>query len=554
MGTETEYALRFRPAPNVSHPGNDALFDAIRDAVTSLVHTRKGTGLADSVRRRVFTQNGGSLYYESVPGSFEGGLVEAGTPECRGAMQLLLYQKAQDRLMFEASRIAMDALAARGISGDLGLLKNCRDASGHVYGAQESYSAALASGWLSTIGWWSTLLLAIPLALLAGVFQWIVLLALLSLLLPLCALAILDAVLCALSGRDIDSLPQRYSRLFGALSRAEGLLVMGALALPTLVASAGVHLFGFRRQRRAMDAFLASRMIVTGAGSLIDGSLHRSEKAAAMRRLMRWTVAPDDRGIYEIGHLIKPLHGLTWLDIRSVLRLFYPTQRLQIGMSDSNLCQEAELLKLGTTALVLDLAEAGLLDDAPRLLDPVSAAHAFSASLDARALLVDAPPATALELQRFYQRRAAEVVSRTETVSLEARQLVERWEQTLDLLERLDDAPDALVGHLDWITKRYLLASGQQEGLDPDALKKIDLRYHELGTGYHATLEAAGLCEILVDEDAVTQAIARPPPGTPAELRGTLVRELSAQGVDASVGWHTVAIPGKVIPLHKGSR
>ena len=30
--------------------------------------------------------------------------------------------------------------------GELGLLKNCRDADGHTYGAQENYEAIIASG------------------------------------------------------------------------------------------------------------------------------------------------------------------------------------------------------------------------------------------------------------------------------------------------------------------------------------------------------------------------------------------------------------------------
>lgn len=559
MGTETEYALRFRPAAGSHRPGNEQLFEAIREGVSELVHTRKGLGLADAVRRRVFTENGGSLYYESVPGAYESGLVEAGTPECRGATQLLLYQRAQDRLLFEASRLATETLRKRGFNGDLGLLKNCRDVLGNVYGAQESYSSQLASNRLAQVGWWITLIVAIPLAMLAGLFHWLVLLVLLALLLPICMIAIGDALWSVLSGNPVDDLPDRYQRLFDALGRAEAVLAMTVLAVPTLSTSIGIYLFGWRRERRAMTAFLASRMVVTGAGTLIDGQFHLSEKAAAIQRTLRWSVAPSDRGLYETGHLIKPLHGLAWLDVRAVSRLFDPTQRLQVGMSDSNLCQEAEWLKMGTTALVLDLAEAGLLDDAPVLYDPIAAAHAFSAppTLGARADLVRGTftknTATALELQRFYYQRAAAVLAAPGPVSLEARRVVELWGEVLERLDRYADSPRELVGRLDWVTKRHLIDNAVAEGLDADTCKKIDLRYHELGTGYHATLDAAGLCTRLVDDDAVADAMARPPAGTPAQLRGEMVRSLSEQQIDASVSWHEIQIPGKIIPLTRRS-
>ena len=122
--------------------------------------------------------------------------------------------------------------------------------------------------------------------------------------------------------------------------------------------------------------------MVTGAGTLFpDDGFGLSEKAPSVRRVWRWTVHAEDRGIYEIGHLCKPLLALSWFDVKGVPRLFRRRQRLQIGMSDANLCEVAEYLKVATTSLVLDLAEAGRLQDAPALADPVGAAQpAFAES------------------------------------------------------------------------------------------------------------------------------------------------------------------------------
>ena len=41
---------------------------------------------------------------------------------------------------------AETSLGEQGFPGKLGLLKNCRDAQGHVYGAQESFQVSVASG------------------------------------------------------------------------------------------------------------------------------------------------------------------------------------------------------------------------------------------------------------------------------------------------------------------------------------------------------------------------------------------------------------------------
>ncbi|MCB1054172.1 MAG: hypothetical protein KDD11_01505, partial [Acidobacteria bacterium] len=68
MGLETEYALRFS---GPSHPGNDRLYRAILGAVSSLVHTRPGDGIAS--KEQVFTENGGAFYYEHLPHAPDGG-------------------------------------------------------------------------------------------------------------------------------------------------------------------------------------------------------------------------------------------------------------------------------------------------------------------------------------------------------------------------------------------------------------------------------------------------------------------------------------------------
>ncbi len=538
----------------MAHPGNEALFDVIVQAVQEQVHTRPGHGWLDHVRGRLFTENGGSLYYEFVATSTRGGLVEAGTPECRGPAQLLLYQRAQEQLLTEAAERAEDLLARRGTPGELGLLKNCRDAFGHIYGAQENYAVPIAQGW-RLAGWRCAVLAAVPFALVAGLVHWILVAVTLALCVPVGIVGVVAVVVEVMLGlaQDEGWATRALDRGVDAMVRLES-AVMGLVLLPcTLILGAGVRLFAFRGVRRTVLPFLASRCIVSGAGSQReDGTWALSEKADAIRRLARWSLGPDDRGWLEIGHLIKPMGGLAWGDWRAVVRLLEVGQRLQLGLSDANRCDVAEYLKVGTTALVLDMAEAGVIDDLPRLARPIQAMQALSSdpSLLAEVALTDGTRASALQLQRWYLERARGWLE-TGVASLEAHHLLRLWARTLDALER---DREELVGQIDWITKRELVA--RAGGDDPDAQKKIDLRYHELGRrGYHQWLADAGLVTRLVSDDEACAAKRRAPEGTPARQRGALVRALSETGTNAQITWDRVrvggALRGRVIQLDR---
>lgn len=218
--------------------------------------------------------------------------------------------------------------------------------------------------------------------------------------------------------------------------------------------------------------------------------------------------------------------------------MFRRRQRLQLGLSDSNVAQSAEYLKIGVTALMVDLAEAGQLDDAPVPVDPVRALKAVcrDPGLTASFRVRDGRRLTALEVQRWYLERAELHLASRTTVPLEARDVTRLWRESLDALA---SDPGQLVGRIDWVTKRYLLEHAAEESLA--ALKKLDLKYHELGRGYFCRLEEEGLAPVLVDEQEVEEATLEPPDSTRARLRGRLVRELAA-GHGGRVGWDRVRI------------
>lgn len=544
LGLETEYAIRFTPAEGSRRPGNRAIYDAIAASVGAIVQTLPGErhGVEEA---RIFTESGATLCYESFSTAPDGGLVEAGTPECRGPSQLLCHQKAIDALLVQALPAATHALRRAGHEGELGLIKNCRDADGQTYGAQENYEAEVARG-LDLWMYRAALVASLPVVLLHVALTW----ALVAILIPPLLAFLLFLILVMIAGgargrawaEQLVSQDDRGAQRFLAkLFKPIEVLVFRPLATLTHQP----FRLAFRRQRRAMLAFLASRPILSGAGTLgADDAFGLSEKGPAMQHVVRSTAHPHEKSLFETGNLAKDLHAPARLRIRPLLRLFRREQRMQLGLSDSNVAQVAEYLKIGTTALVLDMAEAGLLDDAPRLVDPIAALHALVAdpTLATKVPVASGEPMSALELQRWYLDRARRFVKDAPVISLEARAVVASWEEALAALAA---DPGRLVGELDWVTKRWLIEEAGA-GASHAAKKKIDLRYHEIGDGYLARLERAGIARAVVSEAEVTLAMKTPPEATPARLRGRLIKDLGRSAVPVSVSWDSVRIGGRL--------
>ncbi len=577
LGLETEYAIGVEPCedPSVppgadpdpspaddrprgrerfdsrSLPSNSEVYTALRVAIEHIVRARPG----ERSLQQFFVENGGSFSYESLPWARRHGLVEGGTAECRSPGAAMLYQRAQDALLVRALPRAERLLAHTGHPVRLSLRKNCRDAEGHVYGAQESYEAELARGpelwaWRAGLG-----ILFVP-ALACTVVTWVVALASMLLivafavpygLLGLASARVRGSALWTdVFGEHESELVERVlARPFTALERALWEPVMR----PFFWLSAAL---AFRRIRRDALAFLVTRPILTGSGTLHpDGSFGLSEKGPAITGLSRRSVAPADRCVWDGGNLCKGVVGLAMLRWRRFTGLFARRQRLQLGLSDSSVTQVAELLKLGTTALVLDLCERGALADLPRLHRPLDVLRTVIADPELRARVRwGDEELTALQVQRRYWERAREMVRTSPTPSLEVAELVELWGRTLDGLER---DPASQVGRVDWVTKRFLLDSAGA-GEPWPVRKAIDLKLHELGPhGYLAALEAAGLAPRLVSLREVETAIHEPPANSPAQRRSRLIRELHDQGADVKVYWDRVRIGGplrgKVIRL-----
>lgn len=223
-------------------------------------------------------------------------------------------------------------------------------------------------------------------------------------------------------------------------------------------------------------------------------------------------------------------------------------RRLHVIVGDANLSDTATFLKLGSTALLLDLAErqpssvSGLMP-----LDPVKDMHAVSHSidLDYQIHVSGGRYYTAIELQWLYLEAVTKHAGpRPDQMTQE---VLDMWAR---LLTSLSGDREVASRTLDWCAKFNLLESYRNRGnlkwSDP-RLALIDLQYSDirLDKGLALTLERKGLLERRVSQEAVDQAVAQPPADTRAYFRGECVRRYPEAVAAAS--WDSVVfdIPGE---------
>ena len=201
-------------------------------------------------------------------------------------------------------------------------------------------------------------------------------------------------------------------------------------------------------------------------------------------------------------------------------------RRLHVIVGDSNMSEHITALKVGTTALVLDLIELQVLPEW-RLSDPIAslkdlsrdASYQWLVQLEGRG----ANLVPAVEIQRAYLGLARQEMAGRDP---ETDWTLGAWESVLDGLE---SDPMGLVGICDWVTKRWLLdCFCESEGLSwekPEDLAWIqsqDLEYHNIDrqAGLYYLLESQGRMARLVGDDQIADAMASPPSGTRAHFRG----------------------------------
>jgi Pup amidohydrolase len=217
-------------------------------------------------------------------------------------------------------------------------------------------------------------------------------------------------------------------------------------------------------------------------------------------------------------------------------------RRLHVIVGDANMCEVAQFLKIGTTAIVLKMIEDRFLPELT-LANPVQSLHEISRDITCthEVALADGRRLSAIGLQWEYLERAKKYVEHEDDTP-ENKQVVSRWEQVLDSLE---SDPLSLHRELDWVAKHRLMQGYRErdgvEWSDPK-LRAIDLQYHDVRRekGLYYRLEAAGKVERLTTDEEIDRAIMEPPEDTRAYFRGRCISKYPE--AIAAASWDSLII------------
>lgn len=203
--------------------------------------------------------------------------------------------------------------------------------------------------------------------------------------------------------------------------------------------------------------------------------------------------------------------------------------RLHCIYYDSTFADFATYLKTGTLQLAIAMLEAGHVDSAVLIEDPVAASQTISHSLGTIPVRTfRGKNSTALDLQYRFLEAASRFVDQglAEGIVPEAETIVARWASTLDLLK--NGEMDKLTRRLDWAAKLHLIGSAvtaRDFAWDTPQAKMLDHAYADLDEqeGLFLALERDNQVDRLTDPQRVADCVDRPPEGTRAYTRARLL-------------------------------
>jgi proteasome accessory factor A len=380
----------------------------------------------------VFLENGARFYLDT------GCHPEYATPECASPEDVMIYDKAGERILENLLQYAQGKVREEGFHGNLAIFKNNTDFVGNSYGCHENYLA----------------------------------------------------------------------------ERTSDFYYMAEQLIP----------------------FLVTRQIFTGAGKVFRtrrGTVfHISQRAQHIRQKISGTTT-NERSIINTRdepHAIKEKY-----------------RRLHIIVGDSNMSEYTTYLKVGTTAIILEMIEDDFITPNFSLRNPVRAIKDISRDLTCREQvpLNNGKKYSALELQKEYLDLAHRYYS-TRPMSDMAKDILAKWE---DVLTKLEEDPMQLDRKVDWVTKINLLkAYGEHTKLplesSGDRMLMLDLQYHDIrrDKGLYYLLERKGKVERITTDAQIDKAMVDPPQNTRAKMRGELIKLAKMKRIPYDLDWNYIRI------------
>jgi len=238
-------------------------------------------------------------------------------------------------------------------------------------------------------------------------------------------------------------------------------------------------------------------------------------------------------------------------------------RRLHVIVGDANMAEIPTYLKIGTTAIIMEMLDAGwefpkiVLEDPVRDIKTVSRDVGVKASLR----LTNGRATSSIDIQRTYLQAAYEFYN-TRDLPPGTKDVLVSWERILDKLEQ---DPTQLGRELDWVAKQQMIQSFMDRkvcGWKDPRIALLDLQYHDMrpDKGLYYTLERGKRIERLLQDSDIEQAMVEPPLNTRAYFRGTCLKQFAEKVY--GVSWTSVLLDQgndtiKRIPLmdpYRGTR
>lgn len=273
---------------------------------------------------------------------------------------------------------------------------------------------------------------------------------------------------------------------------------------------------------------LASRMIYTGAGDILEG---------------KYVLSPS---AYLTSHVISgnTMHGTGILNTRDETHGDESRfRRLHLLIGDALMNENAILLRQWTTTGILQLIEDGKLKDVPKLEDPLRDMwHNIERTKpgDWKFVLKGGKTISPIDIQRYY-------LAKLETIaeSKQDKSTLKLFEKVLDNLETKRTADAARK--VEWLDRYLAIAEAVETArehkkgqLTDDETAMIEMtackRYSELAEGrslYHERVRK-GLVDRQLSDAEILEAITAPPGDTRAALRLKILRQFDVKTMDWS--------------------
>jgi proteasome accessory factor A len=216
-------------------------------------------------------------------------------------------------------------------------------------------------------------------------------------------------------------------------------------------------------------------------------------------------------------------------------------RRLHVIVGDSNMSETSMLLKVGTTDLVLRMAEAGIAPPDMTLDNPIRAIREVSHDMTGRSRvrLASGREMSALEIQFEYLTRAQDFTSKNGLNAVSER-VLEMWQRALEAIETGN--LDKIAREIDWVTKYQLIEryrAAHDLPLSAPRIAQLDLAYHDVrrGRGLYYLLQRRGAVDRITRDLDIFQAKSVPPQTTRAKLRGDFIRRAQERQRDFTADW-----------------